>query len=545
MSLNIPRDQYGVYLLDSRKDRAQSTIELLRQAEFQPQYFANLAELREVLSRKPPHVILFHRGDEQNNVTEALNELRQRLPETHFLILSSAAGLAATWREWGDLIFDCILTPPVHPRQMIQAVQRAAERDAYMYRSEELTERLAAAEALLEKPEPVPVAAPASPPTLEDSIAILEEETQAFLSAVLGEVSPNHSKHFLESNSSPSVPPALTVSGDFDFAAIWARLTSVRYLEELVREGLTLLAQQTVTAPAVFLRHLPNRRCLITNAAHRLPPEAWKSLGLHLNEEPDFCLSDLRHPEKLSGLKEMGQTLVGHDEVWVKPLILRDEVYGLFVIFSSLTDLPVQNLDAIVQVCSQQAQLLDLQQYLHTIEVNDPSTLVLNRATMQTRLTGEIARARRLQSPVSLLSISLDQYRDLLTHYGLEEAQMAIRALAKIIEPRSRANDTLGRLSAEELGLILPHTSCEGAAIKAERLRKLIAAADFNRLLPNFPKLTVSIGVSEYPSCCRDADDLFNTTDDALWQVKNKMNNKVCVATPVAGFVPDFKVLTT
>ena len=543
MSLHIPRRQYGVYLLDSRQDRAQLTLEILRQAEYEPQYFANMADLRAVLSSKPPHVLLFHRSDEINNVAEALKELRERLPESHFLVLSSAAGLAATWREWGDLIFDCVLTPPVHPRQMIQAVERAAERDAYMYRAEELTERLAAAETLLEKPvEPEPPKIQ----TIEDSIAVLQEETQAFLSAVLDEVSQTNVTKLLE----PYTPelPATTFSSkvnDFDFAAIWSRLTASSQLDDLIREGLTILAQQTVTAPAVFLRHLPNRRCLITSAAHRLPAEAWKSLGLHLNEEPDFCLSDLRHPEKLSGLKEMGQTLVGHDEIWVRPLILREEVYGLFVIFASLSDLPIPNLEAIVQVCSQRAQLLDMQQYLHTIELNDPSTLVLNKATMQTRLSGEIARARRLESPVSLLSISLDQYRDLLTHYGLEEAQMAVRALAKIIEPRSRANDTLGRLSAEELGLILPHTSCEGAAIKAERLRKLINAADFNRLLPNFPKLTISVGVSEYPSCCRDADDLFNTADDALWQVKNKVSNKVCVATPVTGFVPDFKVLTT
>ncbi|MGE0764624.1 MAG: diguanylate cyclase [Bdellovibrionales bacterium] len=540
MSLQIPRAQYGIYLLDGREDRAQPTLELLREAGYQPQLFTTVEPLREALQSRPPHVILFHRSDEQNKVGEALKEFRQRLPESHFLILSSAAGLAATWREWGNLIYDCVMAPPVHPRQMIRAIERAAERDAYLYRNEELNERLAAAEALLEAPAELE---PAKPVTIQDSIENLREETQAFLSSVMEEVSetkiPQKNAPFAD-----LVPPIPEFGLNFDFGATWSRLIKARQLEDLVHETVSALGEQCPDIPVIFLRHLPNRRCLVASVSHGLSVDAAKNLGLNLSEEPGFCLSDLRHPEKLMGLKEMARSLVRRDEVWVRPLELRDEIYGLFVVFASLADVPVQRLEAIVQVGNERGRLLDMQQYLHTIEIHDPATAVLNRATMEERLRGEIARSRRLQSPVSLLTISLDQYRDLLTHYGLEEAQMAVRALAKIIQPRSRANDILGRLTAEELGLILPHTACEGATIKAERLRKLIASADFNRLIPRFPKLTVSIGVSEYPSCCRDVDDLFSTADDALWQVKNKVNNKVCVSTPVAGFVPDFQVLS-
>jgi diguanylate cyclase (GGDEF)-like protein len=205
-------------------------------------------------------------------------------------------------------------------------------------------------------------------------------------------------------------------------------------------------------------------------------------------------------------------------------------------------DLPIGTMELLLKLIENQAQLIDLKNHLHGIETFDPVTQLLNRSTMVMRLNAEVVRARRIQLPLSLVIISLDQYRELLSEYGMDEAGIALRAIGKIIQPRSRVNDTLGRFGPEELALILPHTTCQGGAIKAERIRRLIAAADFSQLLPKYPKLTVSIGVSEYPSTCRDGEDLVATADDALWQIKNKVSNKVCVATPVSGFVPDFQV---
>ncbi len=543
MSLQIPRRHYGIFLLDSRQDRAEPTLEILRQADFEPRYFAELKTMREALLQNPPHLVFFHRGDELNPVAEALVDLRERLPETHFLVLSSAGGLAATWREWGGMISDCVLTPAVHPRQLVQAVLRCSERDAYLYRAEELAEKLAAAQTLLDqsarKPTETNQAEDHDRPSLQDSIAELEDETAAFLSAVMEDVSGVD----IDSADASADQDVLKTSADFDFGATWHRLVQARQLDDLVGETLKALFEQVDEAPTIFLRHLPNRRLLLTTAAHGLPTETWKNLGLNLAEEPGFVLSDLRHPQKLSGLRDLANSLTQSDDLWVMPLVLREDVFGLFAVMRNLPLSARQRLDAIMQVANERGRLLDMQQYLHAIEIHDPSTLVLNRPALLKRLSEEIARARRLESPVSLLSISLDQYRELLAEHGIEEAQMAVRALTKIIQPRSRANDVLGRLSAEELGLVLPHTSREGATIKAERLRKLISAADFGRMLPRFATLTVSVGVSEYPTCCRDVDDLLSTADDALWQVKDKVSNKVCVSTPVAGFTPDFRVL--
>lgn len=562
MNLEIPKHLYGIYVLDSRSDRALPTIETLIEAGFRPKLFTKIQELYDALKENPPHCIFFHKSDEVHPIADLLSQLRDRLPETHFFILSTASGLSATWRDWGHLIFDCLMIPPVHPRQLVQAVQRAIERDAYMYQSEDLSQKLAAAQRLFVDPNGIsnkmespktevfdPDSAPTTThvelplqETIQESINHLKAETAAFLSSVMADFEIQKS----ESPKSESIHKSDRVRTRdaelFDFAAVWTQLVSGQKIDDVISKTTQKLYELSGSHLVFFFRHYPNRRVLVASSGRGLSEAQWRDLGVNLAEEPYFKMKDLKVPQKLNSLLEMCQQLTEQNQYWAKSIVLRDDVYGIFVIFGDIDFTQKAHIETLVEAAYEKIQLLDMQQYIHSIEKHDPSTLVLNRQSLQERLTSEMARSRRLKSPFSFLSISLDQYEEIKKTLGQEEAQMAMRALSKMIQPRSRTNDSLGRLTPEELGLILPHTDCQGASIKAERLRKLIASADFSRMLPTFPRLTISIGVSEYPSRCRDVDDLMATADDALWQIKNKVTNKVCVSTPIVGFEPDFRL---
>jgi diguanylate cyclase (GGDEF)-like protein len=129
----------------------------------------------------------------------------------------------------------------------------------------------------------------------------------------------------------------------------------------------------------------------------------------------------------------------------------------------------------------------------------------------------------------------------MVTEFGADEGQTVLKAFAQVLQKHSRVNDIIGRVGSDEFGMILPHTTKEGAAIEAERLRRMIESADFTKVIKSFPHLTISIGVSEYPSVCRDADELFQTADEALFQVRERQN-KVCLAQAPEAFEPDFFV---
>jgi hypothetical protein len=53
--------------------------------------------------------------------------------------------------------------------------------------------------------------------------------------------------------------------------------------------------------------------------------------------------------------------------------------------------------------------------------------------------------------------------------------------------------------------------------------------------------LSVSCGVSEYPSFCNDAEGLISTADEALTHIKKLEGNKVCLASPPDRFQMDFQ----
>jgi PleD family two-component response regulator len=55
-----------------------------------------------------------------------------------------------------------------------------------------------------------------------------------------------------------------------------------------------------------------------------------------------------------------------------------------------------------------------------------------------------------------------------------------------------------------------------------------------------FGHLTVSCGVSEYPSFSSDGESLVRTADEALAQVREHGGNRVCLATAPEGFQIDF-----
>ncbi len=89
--------------------------------------------------------------------------------------------------------------------------------------------------------------------------------------------------------------------------------------------------------------------------------------------------------------------------------------------------------------------------------------------------------------------------------------------------------------------MLLPHTDKYGAAIKAEKFRRLVEKTEFlpEHLEQSELSVRVSIGVSEYPSICMDAETLWNAADSAYFQVK-RVGNKVCLSAAPKNLEPDF-----
>ncbi len=192
----------------------------------------------------------------------------------------------------------------------------------------------------------------------------------------------------------------------------------------------------------------------------------------------------------------------------------------------------------------------------------DGLTGLANHRTFYERLEQELARARRYDTPVSLLMIDIDDFKVLNDTWGHQAGDAVLRALAHLLAGGLRFNvDLPARYGGEEFAVILPHTPLgrspqapadgaaddgtgtrgrdadkttavaadepppdghtEGAAALAERLRALVAATE----LPvgdggPAARLTVSIGVAAYPATALEMDDLVACADAALYAAK-------------------------
>ena len=102
---------------------------------------------------------------------------------------------------------------------------------------------------------------------------------------------------------------------------------------------------------------------------------------------------------------------------------------------------------------------------------HDPVTGVLNRDTMLTVLFRETDRVQRLQGPLSVMALGLDDFPLRAGELGHGNADQLLREVARRASRLLRTYDAIGRLRYDEFLMILPGCSTINTVMLAERLR--------------------------------------------------------------------------
>ncbi|MBP7913746.1 MAG: GGDEF domain-containing protein [Vitreoscilla sp.] len=168
---------------------------------------------------------------------------------------------------------------------------------------------------------------------------------------------------------------------------------------------------------------------------------------------------------------------------------------------------------------------------LEVLATHDGLTGCVNRRTADAMLSHALARGRRDGSPVALVLIDIDHFKQINDRYGHATGDEALRAFAAAVRLRLRNSDVFGRWGGEEFGLILPATDRPGAMRLAEEVRASVEALELQAPDSGTIAVRMSAGVAIAPSDSElKSATLYRLADQALYAAKHQGRNRVVLA---------------
>jgi diguanylate cyclase (GGDEF)-like protein len=162
---------------------------------------------------------------------------------------------------------------------------------------------------------------------------------------------------------------------------------------------------------------------------------------------------------------------------------------------------------------------------LERLSVTDALTGLYNRRHLMGTLATEVQRSQRLRRPFSVLMADVDHFKQYNDTHGHPAGDAALARIAEILRKTTRGVDCVARYGGEEFVVMLLETTLGTATIVAERIRAHVAGEQFAN-----GRITVSIGVAEFPSHGDTPESLIESADAALYEAKDRGRDRVVTA---------------
>ena len=158
----------------------------------------------------------------------------------------------------------------------------------------------------------------------------------------------------------------------------------------------------------------------------------------------------------------------------------------------------------------------------------DSLTGLPNKRSVGDTLKRMLAQASRTLTPLALLCLDLDHFKDINDRLGHPVGDEALAGVGAALRSALRGSDFAGRNGGEEFVVLLPNTNIPGAVLAAEKIRAAIAEI----VLPGAGSIvTASVGVAVYPDHATNSEHLERLADAALYVAKRSGRNRVEIAT--------------
>jgi len=217
------------------------------------------------------------------------------------------------------------------------------------------------------------------------------------------------------------------------------------------------------------------------------------------------------------------------------PLISRGRTIGVVEIMnraagSRFTKRDMNLLLTLVEPAAIALENAFLFQKTEQLAVTDDLTKLYNSRYLNSYLEQAIGRAREGSGSLAVMFLDLDGFKSVNDRHGHFYGSRTLREVGNLIRSAVREEDVVSRYGGDEFVIVLPDTDAEGAVAVAERIRNALKS---HRFLAEFgleARLSASLGLSLYPDHGKEPQELMQKADQAMYSVKVRGKDAVCVA---------------
>ncbi len=152
----------------------------------------------------------------------------------------------------------------------------------------------------------------------------------------------------------------------------------------------------------------------------------------------------------------------------------------------------------------------------------DELTGIKNRKAYNLKIKSLLAVFKRYQTPFSLISIDIDDFKSINDNYGHDIGDKVLQKFSTLIGANIRQTDHLFRIGGEEFVILSEARKKSEVILLAEKIRSIVA----NEILVLDINVTISLGICEV--CIGDCSySIAKRVDTLLYQAKSQGKNIV------------------
>ena len=172
---------------------------------------------------------------------------------------------------------------------------------------------------------------------------------------------------------------------------------------------------------------------------------------------------------------------------------------------------------------------LRLREALRLESIRDPLTGLYNRRYMEESLEREARRAKRHHTPIGIIMLDIDHFKEVNDMHGHEAGDLVLQKLGHFLQRHTRGEDIACRYGGEEFLLIFPEAVLEVVVQRAQELHAGVKQLKISYQGQRLP-ITISAGVAVLPKHSVRVREVVKAADHALYRAKANGRDQVVVA---------------